>query len=211
MISFQRLTGRPREFFGLLEESARLGAEAVRLLRPLVNTPPGAPLDLEPISSTRRRDKEIYNKLDAMLSRIFSTPIEREDLADIGTQLYRLPKTVEKFAERYIIAPDKVRGVDFNLLLGMLERAADIVVEMVRALNDTKNALARVKSLDARLSQIEAEAGHLLLDAERRLYALESPPLSAIIGKDLYDVLAECIEVCQEIGDSLTLAIMKNS
>lgn len=211
MISIQRVTGRPTEFFGLLEESARLGADAARALRSVVTGPQGGPPDLRLVSEARRRDKEVFQKLDGLLSRVFATPIEREDLAAIGQKLYKLPKTIEKFAERYEIVHDKVGDTDFSLVLGMLERAAEIVVRMVGSLARSPKALPEINAMKARLSQINAEAGHVLLDAERRLYASGAPPLTAIVTKELYDLLTDCLDVCRSIGGTLALAVLKNS
>lgn len=211
MVSIQRLTGRPAQFFGLLEESAQLGAESARALRSVVTGPGGPPPDLRPVSEARRKDKEVYQKLDALLSRVFATPIEREDIAAIGQRLYKLPKTIEKFAERYDIVYDKLGDTDFTLLLGMLERAAELVVRMVNSLAGSPHALTEIKALKARVSQIKAEAGHIMLDAERRLYLSNSPALTVIVTKELYDLLAECLELCGGIGNTLALAVLKNS
>lgn len=211
MISIQRLTGRPTEFFGLLEESARLGADAARALRSVVTGPHGGPPDLRLVSEARRRDKEVYQQLESLLSQVFATPIEREDLAAIGQKLYKLPKTIEKFAERYEIVHDKVGDTDFGIVLGMLERAAEIVVRMVGSLARSPKALPEINAMKARLSQINAEAGHVLLDAERRLYNSGPPPLTAIVTKELYDLLTDCLDVCRSIGGTLALAVLKNS
>jgi hypothetical protein len=211
MISIQRLTGRPKEFFGLLEESALLGAEAARALRQLVLRPGGGPPDLAPIIKARRQDKDVYLRLDALLTRVFATPIEREDIAEIGQQLYRLPKTIEKFAERYEIVHEMVDSNDMVLAMGMLERAADIVVRMVQTLAKSKTPLVEIKAMEARLSQLDDEAGHVLLNAERILYQTSTPALSAIVTKELYDVLGECLTVCGDIGGALALAVLRNS
>lgn len=211
MISIQRLTGRPREFFGLLEESAHLGAESARALRQMVSRSGDGPPDLSAITKARRQDKDVYLRLDALLSRVFATPIEREDLAAIGHQLYRLPKTVEKFAERYEIVHEMVKPADMALAMGMLERAADIVVQMVQSLAHSKTPLVEIKAMEARISQIDAEAGHLLLNAERGLYQAGTPALPTIVTKELYDVLRECLEVCGDIGGVLALAVLRNS
>ena len=211
MISIQRLTGRPREFFGLLEESANLGAEAARALRAVMTAPPGIPPDLSAVSEARRKDKEVFQKLDTLLSRVFATPIEREDLAAIGQKLYRLPKTIEKLAELYEIVHDRVAGTDFTIVLGMLERAAEIVVGMVGSLARPDKALSEINAMKARISQIKAEAGHIMLDAERRLYASHPPPLTAIVTKELYDILMDCLDTCRSTGGTLALAVLKNS
>lgn len=211
MISIQRLTGRPTEFFGLLEDSARLGADAARALRAVVTGQGGGKPDLTAVSEARRRDKEVYLQLDGLLSRVFATPIEREDLAAIGQKLYKLPKNIEKFAERYEIVHDKVADTDFSVVLGMLERAAEIVGLMVGSLARSPNALAEINGMKARISQINAEAGHVILNAERRLYSAGVPPLTAIVTKELYDLLTDCLDTCRSIGGTLALAVLKNS
>lgn len=209
MFSFQRLLGRPREFFGLLEQSAALGAESVGALKSML-TDQGSQPSLEAFASARRRDKEVIGKLEQMLFTVFVTPIEREDLEAIATQLYRLPKTVEKFAERYWIVREKVAGHDFSVIARMLESAASVVVEMVDSLR-LRGSLAGMKALDARLGQIESDAGNVILEALRRIYQPGGDPLREIIAQDLYHILSDCIDVCRSIGRTLALVILKNS
>ena len=136
--------------------------------------------------------------------------MEREDLQAVATQLYRLPKTVEKFAERYEIAWEKVAVYDFGLITHMLESAAKVVSEMVKNLRLT-GGLAEVKSLDARLSQIESDAGRVILEALRRIYEPGGDPLREIIAQDLYHILSDCLDICRSIGRTLALVILKNS
>jgi len=209
MFSVQRALGRPREFFGLLEESASLGAESVAALRETL-TRRGQKPSLDAFVAARRKDKEVIVRLDNMLTRVFVTPIEREDLHAVASQLYRLPKTVEKFAERYDIVWEKVADFDFALVAHMLESAARILVEMVQALSSNAD-LASVKALDARLSQIEADAGRVILDSLRRLYEPGGNPLREIIAQDLYHILSDCLDVCRSTGRTLALVILKNS
>jgi uncharacterized protein len=209
MISLQRLLGRPDEFFTLLEASAQLGCDAASALNQTVSHPGRAPT-LDAFTDARRKDKEIINRLEEMLSLVFVTPLEREDLEDVAQGLYKVPKVVEKFAERYLITWEKVTEVDFTLAARMLEQATEVVKEMVKSLRTT-TSLADIKSLDARLSQIEADASHIILDATRRLYAPGTPALRAVIGKELFDILADGIDDCRDIGRTLALVVLKNS
>lgn len=209
MFSLQRLLGRPREFFGLLEQSAALGAESVAALRQTLTDRTQAP-KLDTFVAARRRDKEVITKLEAMLTQVFVTPIEREDLQAAANHLYRLPKTVEKFAERYEIVWEKVKDYDFSIPAHMLESAARIIVEMVQSLS-RGSKLAEIKALDARLSQIEADSGKVILEALRRIYEPGGDPLREIIAQDLYHLMENCIGVCRAIGRTLALVILKNS
>ena len=209
MFSLQRILGRPGEFFGLLEQSAALGAESVKVLKDAL-TPAGSAFSMEALTGARRQDKEVIARLEVMLSTVFITPLEREDLESIGNQLYRLPKAVEKFAERYNITHARLADVDFSVILSMLESAARIVTEMVQSLSQGCN-LGEIKSLDARLSQIEADAGKVILDCYRRVYEAGGDPLKGIIVRDLFGFLSDCIEVCRDIGRTISLVIYKNS
>lgn len=209
MFSLQRLLGRPDEFFGLLEKSAALGAESVSILRTTVANRTQAP-SLEAFATARRKDKEVINELERMLVKVFVTPIEREDLQAVATQLYRLPKTVEKFAERYEIVWERISEYDFSLIAHMLENAAKIIMEMVQSLR-LRSDLGHVKALDARLGQIESDAGTVILDALRRIYEPGGDPLREIIAQDLYHILSDCLDVCRSIGRTIALVILKNS
>jgi len=209
MFSLQRLLGRPAEFFGLLEKSSALGAESVAALRAALINRHEVP-ELEVFAAARRKDKEIINQLEEMLTKVFITPIEREDLEAVATQLYRLPKTVEKFVERYEIVWERMRDYDFSMIAHMLESGAKIVVEMVQSLSRRGN-LGEIKALDARLSQIESDAGTVILDALRRIYEPGGDPLREIIAQDLYHILSDCIDVCRSIGRTIALVILKNS
>ena len=92
----------------------------------------------------------------------------------------------------------------------MLESSAKIVVEMVQSLS-RKGDLGAIKSLDARVGQIESDAGALILEALRRIYEPGGDPLREIIAQDLYHILGDCIDVCRSIGRTIALVILKNS
>jgi uncharacterized protein Yka (UPF0111/DUF47 family) len=209
MFSLQRLLGRPKEFFGLLDQSAALGSEAVTALAEMVAPPVREP-DLSLIASARRRDKEVINRFEERLSRVFITPIEREDLEQIAQGLYRIPKAAERFAERYQFVWEQVADVDFTLCVRMLVRASGLVREMVQCLG-TSGALVQIRSYEARLSQLEANASHVVLASTRALFLPGNPPLKIVIAKDLFDILAEGMEDCRAIGRTLALVVLKNS
>ena len=42
----------------------------------------------------------------------FITALEREDIEALSNALYKIPKTVEKFCERILLAPQFVRVVE---------------------------------------------------------------------------------------------------
>jgi uncharacterized protein len=209
MISIQRLLGRPRLFFGQLESSVDLGVEAAGILCEIVMQPERMPT-LDAIAACRRREKVVTSTIEETLTRVGVPPIERQDLELIAQSLYKLPKGAEKFIERYIIGWDKVSDLDFTPPAVLLQKATRIVQEMVISLG-AQGTLSDIKALDARLSQLEANASGAILTGTRRLYSPGCPPLKAIIAKDLYDILSQCVDNCRDIGRTISLVILNNS
>ena len=135
MISFQRLLGREDEFFGLLEASAAECVASITALRAVLGKPGEKPV-LDAFAAARRKDKEVTQKLEEMLIHVFVTPIEREDIEELAEKLYKIPKVVEKFAQRYALVFERVIDVRFDGQAEALERAVGLLRTMVVALRD---------------------------------------------------------------------------
>lgn len=208
MISFQRLLGREDQFFGLLEASAQECMHSVAAFQHLLARP-GIKPSLDEFAGARRRDKEITNKLEEMLIRTFVTPIEREDLEALAVCLYKIPKTLEKFAERYALVVEKIADVDFARQAALLERAVTSVRDLVQALRAAD--FRQITSLQNVLQNIEAEADDVLLEALRMLYQPGFPTLKAVILKDLFDLIEKAIDRCRSAGNVASSILLKNS
>ena len=208
MISFQRLLGQEEQFFGLLEASAQECMNSVAAFREMLRQP-GVTPSLVEFAAARRRDKEITGKLEEMLIRTFVTPIEREDIEELAEQLYKIPKTVEKFAERYALVVAKIADIQFDPQAVLLEGAVGMVLDLVKALRAAD--YSRIKTLQRDLQAVEAEADDVLLEAMRGLYQPGFDSLKAVILKDLFDLIEKAIDRCRDAGNVASQVLLKNS
>src|SRR5207248_6076155 len=138
-----KLLGKDDKFFRLLEASAEECRSSVKSLIHLLKTVPEK-RSLEAFVESRRKDKRITSELTEHLLRTFVTPLEREDIEALSEALYKIPKTVEKFSERLLIAGQHVHDVDFSKQMHMLGQAGDTVVLLVAELRKGVN-LEKVK------------------------------------------------------------------
>jgi uncharacterized protein len=208
MINFQRMLGREDEFFSLLEASAQEGANAVSALRRTIETGTGDS-SLKDFADARRKDKQITTQLEEMLITTFVTPLEREDIEALAEALYKIPKTVEKFAERYIVGAHQIKGTDFDRQLTSIEQAIEILLKMVHSLRE--GDLGDIKSLQNKLQALESEADDVLLEYYSRLYVPGFPSLKAVILKELFDLLEKIIDRCRDAGNVISHVLLKNS
>ena len=208
MFSLKKLIGGEEVFFELLEKSAEEARESVDLLERLLAKPEAGSLD--EFALLRKKDKRITEEISERLTTTFVTPLEREDIEALSNALYKIPKTLEKFGERLLLCPERVRKVDFSRQAGLLLKAADVVLVMVRALRSSPD-LEKVKEQNDRLQYLEGEADKLMVELLRDLYAGEKDAVSVIALKDLYDLLEKVIDRCRDSGNVIFHIVLKNS
>ncbi len=209
MFSLQKLLGKEDKFFSLLEasaEEARTSVQAlVRLSRDLEK-----PVPLDEFAYSRRKDKQITNEISSAVYTTFITALEREDIEALSNALYKIPKTVEKFSERILLAPQHVRGIDFSKQISLLERATDIVLELVKSLRNGMN-LEKVKELNDKLQFLEGEADKHMMVLYKDLFSGAHQPIQVIVLKDLYELLEKIIDRCRDAGNVISHIVLKNS
>jgi uncharacterized protein Yka (UPF0111/DUF47 family) len=209
MISLQKFFGKDDIFYDLLEASAEEARHSVQALAKLLNDPASAQ-NMDELILTRRKDKKIKAEINEQLCRSFVTELDREDIESLSTVLYKIPKTVEKIAERVLITGDRLKTEDFSKQISMMEDATNTVVIIVQEMRK-KLHLERVKDLNAKLQHIEGEADKLMLDLLRDLYANQRDPIQAMVLKDLYELMEKVYDRCRDVGNLVSLIVLKYS
>ncbi len=209
MFSLQTIFGKGDKFYGLLEASSAAARESAAALCELLETPQ-AQRSLEKFKLARQREKHLADQISSELVNTFVTALEREDIESLSNVLYRIPKVVEKFAERFTLASERVGDVDFLPRAKMLERCCEVLEEMVGQLRKGMN-IETSKALNDRMQAIEAEADRLILELYRDTYRNENDPMRYMILKDLFEMLEKAIDRCRDAGNVVHHIILKNS
>ncbi|MEO8351850.1 MAG: DUF47 family protein [Chthoniobacteraceae bacterium] len=211
MISLQKLFGKDDKFFGLLEASAEAARNSVRSLTRILSAP-AETAGIAKFHEEKERDKSITEQINLELVRTFVTQLEREDIEVLSAALYRIPKTVEKFAERFVISQHLVQDIDFSKHVALLDAATVEIVAMVKLLRNLGGGeLDRAKELNRRLQQIEGDADKLILDLLGDLYSGRHDGTKVLALKDLFELLEKVVDRCRDTGNVVTNIVLKNS
>jgi len=208
MFSIQKWFAKDDEFLELLEASAQASRASIFALKEVLQSRNAAP-SLDAFAATRRQDKEITARITELLARTSITSLDREDVEAISNALYKIPKTVEKFAERHSVCAAQLRAVDFSAQVALAEQATDTVAIMIKALE--KSHFAEVNSFNEKLQTIEGDADNLMLQLLAELYSGRHPPLKVIIVKDLYELLEKVVDRCRDVGNVVANVVLKHS
>ncbi len=209
MFSLQRLLGKEDKFFDLLEASAREAQKSAHALTTFLENPERSKT-LDDFIVSRRAEKRIADQISEALCVTFVTALEREDIESLSLSLYKIPKTIEKIAERIMIAPQHVEGVSLGRQVVSLGKAIDTVLLMIQELRRGTH-LERVKEHNDRLQVIEGEADKVINELLRDLYAGAHPPLRAIFLKDIFELLEKVVDRCRDAGNVINHIVLKNS
>jgi uncharacterized protein len=209
MFSVQKYFSHDAKFFDLLEASADETRALTRLLIDLLKDR-SHPHPLHEFAQARGKDKHITEQISQGLVNTFVTGLEREDIETLSYSMYRICKTIEKFAERFNLAPQRLECVDFTRQIKLMERATDTLAEMVRMLRKMP-PLETIKAMNDRLQLIEGEADDVMLDLLREAYGGKFEPLQAMMVRDLYELLERIIDRCRDCGNVMSHIVLKNS
>jgi hypothetical protein len=192
----------------LLEDAANAAAESTRALHAMLRGSGQTPA-LDAFRLARQRERVIADKINEELVNSFVTALEREDIEALSYALMRIPKQVERFADRYALATKLLEGIDFAPRAAMLEQAAQVVAEMVRVLRRMK--LEEMKVLNDRLRSIESEADRLMLELYRDIYSGHFEGQQMFLIKEFFEILEKAIDRCREAGTVAYQIVLKNS
>lgn len=208
MFSLQTIFGSGKQFFDLLDEAAVAAYDSTEALYEMLKSPENYH-GLDAFKLARQRERTASDKINHALVDNFITPIEREDIEALGSALYKIPKQVERFADRYALARHRLDDIDFAPRAAMLEQAAGVVVEMVRGLKSMN--LDRMSKLNDRLRVLEAEADRLILELHRDIYSGRLDASDMFLLKEFFEILEKAIDRCREAGVVAYQIVLKNS
>ena len=208
MFSLQTIFGSGKQFYTLLDEAAVAASDAAKALHSMLREADRQPA-LDAFKLARLRERAASDKISQALVDSFMTPIEREDIEALGSALYKIPKQIEKFADRYSLATQHLEHIDFAPRAAMLEQASAVVVEMVADLRHMN--LDRMTALNEKLRSLENEADRLMLELYRDIYSGRLDSLQMFLLKEFFEILEKAIDRCREAGVVAYQIVLKNS
>jgi uncharacterized protein Yka (UPF0111/DUF47 family) len=208
MFSLQTIFGQGNQFYTLLEEAADVAYDSAKALHAMLREADRQPA-LDAFKLARQRERDVSIQLSQELVDSFITPIEREDIESLASALHKIPKQIEKFADRYALATQHLEHIDFAPRAAMLEQAASVVVKMVHQLRHLK--LEPMKALSDELRALENDADRLMLELYRDIYSGKLDHLQMFLPKEFFEILEKAIDRCREAGVVAYQIVLKNS
>ena len=197
------------DFFELFEKQATLLQKAVDILADLEENDNAKKQALRLKKLEHEADNiihEIMNKLNTC----FITPIDREDIAKLASDLDDIIDVMDMAVARIdIYTIDPIPREAF-LYIHIAEKAIKQVIAAVRELGKKHKNQAKLLKHCEFVNFVENEADDLHRHTLRELFENEKDPLRIIKIKELYEILEHITDRCEDAANTIETIVVKN-
>jgi predicted phosphate transport protein (TIGR00153 family) len=166
-----------------------------------------------PIADKAHEIKEVEHQCDFMtheiiqrLNKTFVTPIDREDIHELARTLDDVMDAIDNAASLIpLYRIDRIRG-GARELTQIIIKQTDEVRAAVEALEKRKGVLEHA----IEINRLENEADRVHRQAIGQLFDEEKDPIAVIKWKEIYDLLEEATDACEDVANLLENVVVKH-
>jgi uncharacterized protein len=202
------LLPRDRVFFDLFEEAGQNTLRAARLLHQMLERWPedGESLARDILKAEQEGDR-ITHDIIRRLNTMFVTPLDREDIYGLATQLDDVVDYIEE-------AADFMGLYKIEAPMAQAETLSEVLVSSCEQLDGALSNLRGFKDLDhywIEIHRLENDGDRISRDAVASLFANGIDPMVVIRWKDIFAVLERAIDATETAAHILEGIVIKNS
>lgn len=202
------LIPREEKFFDLFDQMARSLQDAAALFKELS-------MNWDPNSQAIQKLRDLEHECDITtheimdkLNRTFVTPIDREDIHVLATELDDVVDIIQAISERMLLFRiDRVRE-DLIELAKILEEAIANVTKAITSIRDL-NRPRRILDYCIEINRLENRADRTFEQAIARLFDNVVEPLEIIKWKEIYETAESAIDKCEDLANTIEGIVVK--
>ena len=202
-----RLIPRDEGFFVLFNELAKRLKEAANLLNRLLAEPDRLEHYVAAIKTVEHEADVLTHDVRARIDRSFVTPIDREDIHLLATELDDVIDLIDGTARRVAMFHISESREPARRMSETIAKAADRIEVGVAAIKQP----AIVAASSREIKRLEEEGDQIYQDAVGGLFLGTPDALEVMKWKELYDTLERALDSCQGVGHVLESISIKNS
>jgi predicted phosphate transport protein (TIGR00153 family) len=201
------LLPRDRTFFDLFIQAGQNTLHAARLLDEMMNSWPDDEGHGREILIAEQEGDRLTHQLVQRLNSTFVTPIDREDIYNLATQMDDIVDYAEEAAD--FLALYKIEAP-----MAQAQQLTKVLVEACEQLAVGLEHLPDFKDLDKywiEIHRLENEGDRISRDAVASLFSNGIDPMVVIRWKDMFAVLENAIDATETAAQIIEGIVIKNS
>ncbi len=207
MIKLPRLLPKEEKFFELLRKSAKNLLEGAKTLKSLADDYTDVEAKVKRIKEIEHEGDRIIHEIIKKLNQTFITPIDREDIHILASELDDVLDAIEGISARlYFFKIEKLTPECIELI-NIIYKAVEQIEKAISDLEHLENLLPffiEINSLENQADEITRKATAELLDSEPDWRM-------AIKWKEIYGRLETAADHCENIAVAIESVVVKSA
>jgi hypothetical protein len=203
-----RLLPKEEKYFDLFNRMASHLTECALLLKKLFEDFGRHEEYADQIKLVEHTCDEITHDIIRRLNQTFITPIDREDIHALASELDDIVDYIEYTARRTVLYRVEQSTAHARQLTDLLVQIVTKVEHAVAALG-SGNGRVLQECVAIHALENEADACHHV--AVEKLFSEEKDPIKIIKWKELYETLERSIDKCEDVANVLEAIVLKNA
>jgi predicted phosphate transport protein (TIGR00153 family) len=202
-----RLLPRAEEFFDLFVAVAERNKEAAQHLRDLFEAPPDRRRPLvESIKRLEHEADQVTHEVVNRLDRTFITPLDREDIHELASDLDDVMDAIDGTARRSQIFRVGSAPAGVKQLTEVIQRMVVVLAEAVSRLKKGDD----VMRFCVEAKRLEEEGDVIYHESLGRMFDTERDALEVIKWKEIYDTLELTLDQGEDVANVLESITLKH-
>ncbi|MBA2328203.1 MAG: DUF47 family protein [Bacteroidota bacterium] len=203
---------KDKVFYGLFEEVSNNGAIMAEKLYALVSEPDYKVRStmIKPIEDLEHASDELTHKIFLELGRNFITPFDREDIHYLASSLDDIADFIYASAKKIKLYHVNPSDEGIHKLSELICESTKEVRKAVLELRDMKN-IRRITDALVKINSIENQADDISDLFIERLFSMEPDAKEIIKKREIYQVLEDVTDKCEDAANVIESIIIKYS
>jgi predicted phosphate transport protein (TIGR00153 family) len=203
-----RLLPREEEFFALFVAVAERNKEAAQHLRDLFEAPPDRRRPIvEAIKRLEHEADQVTHEVVNRLDRTFITPLDREDIHKLASDLDDVMDAMDGTAKRSQIFRVGLAPAGVKQLTEVIQRMVGVLAEAVGRLKKGDD----VMRFCIEAKRLEEEGDAIYQEALGKMFDTERDGLEVIKWKEIYDILELTLDQGEDVANILESITLKHA
>lgn len=201
------LIPRERRFYDLFEQQAATLVHSAGLLEQALADATNLPERQREIKDLEHQGDDLTHEIIRALNQTFVTPFDREDIYELAAGLDDILDYIEEIADTTNLYGITAIPEPARELAGLLARAVAQLEEAIGKLEPARRSEENV----IEVHRLEDVGDSVSRRAIAELFSGQHPPLEVIKLKDLYGLLEDALDRCEDIANVLEGIAIKNA
>ncbi len=209
---FPSLAPREDRFFGLLKSSASNLYDTSKAMADLMDGYRNVPEKVAEIKRLEEVGDIVIHEIMSNLHRTFVTPLDREDIAQLGERLDDVVDAIEEAARHFVEYQIQQPTPACVELSKIIVTAAATLQQAVAKLHFRGSKLRTILPDVVEINRLENEADHIASAAMGQLFTNQAiSAIDVMKWRDIYDQLEKATDFCEDAGNILEGIVLKNA